>query len=73
MEVVMILLSVVQLLASLVLFCCMRVLWARLPGPVEITAEEKAEVDAYRAKWKGVVTDEQSDAEVLALARINPS
>lgn len=32
MEAVMIILSVVQLLASLVLLCCMRVLWARLTG-----------------------------------------
>lgn len=38
-----------------------------------LTASEKEEVAAYRVKWKGVISDWQSDAEVLALSRINPT
>jgi len=36
-----------------------------------LTTKEKQQVAAYRAKWAGVITDAQSDAEVLALSRIN--
>jgi len=36
-------------------------------------ALDKQQVLDYRAKWVGVITDDQSDAEVLALSRINPT
>lgn len=89
MQVAQLVLTVVQLLALLVLLCCLRVLWARLPephataeqwqeqqeafraNPPKLTPEEQAQVAAYRARWKGVVTDDQPDLEVLALSRLN--
>ena len=97
MLIALIVLAVLNLLLSVVVFCSLRVLWARLPEPATntvgdvapedwvahakaqqsspptLTPEEQAEVAAYRAKWKGVVTDEQSDIEVLALSQLNPS
>jgi hypothetical protein len=44
---------------------------AHRADPPTLTPDEQAQVAAYRAKWKGVITDDQSDVEVLALMRIN--
>jgi hypothetical protein len=104
MLITLIVLAALNLALSVVVFCSLRALWARLPEPVAnnitvgdvasvkdvadawlaqqqdlrakppaLTPEELAQVTAYRAKWKGVITDDQGDAEVLALMRINPS
>jgi hypothetical protein len=96
MLITLIVLAVLNLVLSIVVFCSLRVLWARLPEPVTtnttvgdvasdwmlqaaahradpltLTPEEQAQVAAYRAKWKGGITESQSDLEVLALARLN--
>ena len=39
--------------------------------PVHAHACEQTQVSAYRAKWKGVVFEGQSDLEVLAPSRLN--
>lgn len=101
MLVTLIVLAALNLALSVVVFCSLRVLWARLPEPVTtnitvgevasvemtdawlaqqkglratppaLTPAELQEVAAYRKKWPGVVTDDQPDLEVLALARLN--
>jgi len=90
MQTTILILSIVQLLALLVLLCCLRVIWARLPltledeaaawkaqaeahraKPPKLTPEEQAQVAAHRANFSSGLRD-QSDLEVLALARLNP-
>lgn len=91
MLIALVVLAALNLVLSFVVFCSLRVLWARMPepqlsaegwvsyqqakrdAPPELTPEERAQVAAYRAKWKGVVTDDQPDLEVLALMRVNPT
>ena len=46
---------------------------AHRASPPTLTPEEQQQVAAYREKLNGVITDDQSDAEVLALMRINPT
>jgi hypothetical protein len=98
MLITLIVLAALNLALSVVVFCALRVLWARLPEPVTtnmtvgdvasdrmqqaqghranpptLPPDEQKQVAAFRAKWKGVITDDQSDVEVLALMRINPT
>jgi hypothetical protein len=44
----------------------------KIVGELSVALEKQQVLD-YRAKWVGVITDDQPDAEVLALSRINPT
>lgn len=51
MQTTILILSIVQLLALLVLLCCLRVIWARLPLTFEEEAAAwKAQAEEHRAK-----------------------
>jgi len=42
-------------------------------SPMALTTEERKLVAAYRRKWRGVITAMQTDEQVLALLRFNPT
>ncbi|CAA2106043.1 hypothetical protein [Variovorax paradoxus] len=70
MQTTILVLSIVQLLALLVLLCCLRVIWARLPLTLEDEAAAwKAQAEAHRAKPPKLTPEERAQVAAYRAKR----